>query len=117
MKDHSWEIEGADGTLKSGEDGFPPLDLVDQAKSMVLILPESSVRFRVEIPEGKRLVFFRRNQILMSQDGRDLGRMHVFFMGWKTRGDHPKEKFVQMIHQSPKGEIFSCLLDNDGRQD
>ena len=117
MKNHAWEIEHTDGTLRTGEDGFPPLDVVDQAQSLVLTLPESPVRFRVKVPKGKRLVFFRTNKRpLETQDGRVLGKACFFFIGWKSR-ENMKEMFIQMIHQSPKGEIFSCLLENDGRQD
>ena len=125
MEQHRWEIElahdrnvgEAQSNLKTGEDGMPPLDMVDIAESLVLTLPGVNARFRVEVPPGKRLVFFRRNQILMAGDGRSLGKLHVYFIGWKSREIDPKQKCVQMIHVSPTGEVLSVLLDKDGRSD
>jgi hypothetical protein len=117
MKEHRWEIETEKCPMTSGEDTFPPLNLVDEATSLVLTLPKIEARFRVQVPKGKRLVFFRRNQILYGEDGTNRGRLHAYWIGWKSREAVPKEKFVQMVHVTPKGELLTVLLHEDGRTD
>jgi hypothetical protein len=76
---HRWVIIQRDGQVVSGDDDFPS-DLAKlRAKAFVLRL-NGAPPIELQVPEGFGLVFKRRNQIYMAEDGAEVGRGCIYII-------------------------------------
>jgi len=111
MEDHLWEIITAECETLHGEDCFPTEAQREFACVFILQLPECPVIWKVELPQGAKLIFFRRNKMDVHEE--EIIRSHTYIIGYNLDG----KKSVQEITELDPGIYKSELRDNDQRDD
>ncbi len=115
MLHQSWHMEMPDGAIKSGGSDYPKLEDKMKATSLLVVF-KNGMRFRVQPPLTCQVIWFCRPRITIgTNDGRVLGHMRAYYIGWKDR--YYGKKCVHMFELNEKGELFSVLLPDDGRPD
>ena len=113
MLHESWHMEMPDGTIMRGSDDYPKLEHKAKATSLLVVF-RNGMRFRVQPPPNCQIIWFCKPRITIgTDDGRVLGHMRAYYIGWKDRYDG--KKCVHMFELNEKGQFFSALLSDDGR--